>query len=59
MREGLPGGRGEVGLFVTCLVDLMRPSIAFAALRLIEAAGYKAVVPTGPDLLRAARLQCR
>jgi L-lactate dehydrogenase complex protein LldE len=47
MREGLPGGRGEVGLFVTCLVDLMRPSIAFAALRLIEAAGYKAVVPTG------------
>jgi L-lactate dehydrogenase complex protein LldE len=46
MREALPGGRGEVGLFVTCLVDLMRPSIAFAALRLIEAAGYKAVVPT-------------
>lgn len=40
-----PGTRGEVGLFVTCLVDLMRPSIAFAAIRLIESAGYQVVVP--------------
>ncbi len=40
-----PGSRGEVALFVTCLVDLMRPSIAFSALKLIEAAGYVAVVP--------------
>ncbi|MFH1815960.1 MAG: (Fe-S)-binding protein [Pseudomonadota bacterium] len=40
-----PGSRGEVGLFVTCLVDLMCPSIAFAALKLIEAAGYTPVVP--------------
>jgi L-lactate dehydrogenase complex protein LldE len=35
----------RVGLFVTCLVDLMRPSIGFAALRLLEAAGCEIVVP--------------
>jgi L-lactate dehydrogenase complex protein LldE len=37
----------RVGLFVTCLVDLMRPSIGFAALRLLEAAGADVVVPAG------------
>jgi L-lactate dehydrogenase complex protein LldE len=35
----------RVGLFVTCLVDLMRPSIGFAALRLLEAAGAEVCVP--------------
>jgi len=35
----------RVGLFVTCLVDLMRPNIGFAALRLLEAAGCEVVVP--------------
>ncbi|MBV2235563.1 MAG: (Fe-S)-binding protein [Sterolibacterium sp.] len=35
----------RVGLFVTCLVDLMRPSIGFAALKLLEAAGCQVVVP--------------
>jgi len=35
----------RVGLFVTCLVDLMRPSIGFAALRLLEANGAEVVVP--------------
>jgi L-lactate dehydrogenase complex protein LldE len=35
----------RVGLFVTCLVDLMRPSIGFAALGLLEAAGATVVVP--------------
>ena len=35
----------RVGLFVTCLVDLMRPSIGFAALRLLEAAGCEVVMP--------------
>ncbi|HVY06212.1 MAG TPA: (Fe-S)-binding protein [Burkholderiales bacterium] len=35
----------KVGLFVTCLVDLMRPSIGFASLKLLEAAGYDVVVP--------------
>lgn len=35
----------KVGLFVTCLVDLMRPRIGFAALRLLRAAGCEVVVP--------------
>ena len=35
----------RVGLFVTCLVDLMRPSIGMAALKLLEAAGCEVVVP--------------
>lgn len=37
--------RIRVGLFVTCLVDLMRPRIGFAALKLLEAAGCEVVVP--------------
>lgn len=36
----------RVGLFVTCLVDMMRPRIGFAALKLLEAAGCEVVVPT-------------
>ncbi|MBY0265754.1 MAG: (Fe-S)-binding protein [Burkholderiales bacterium] len=36
----------KVGLFVTCLVDLMRPRIGFAALQLLEAAGCEVVVPS-------------
>lgn len=39
--------RPRVGLFVTCLVDLMRPSIGFAAVRLLEQAGCEVIVPTG------------
>jgi L-lactate dehydrogenase complex protein LldE len=35
----------RVGLFVTCLVDLMRPSIGVAALRLLEAGGAEVHVP--------------
>ena len=35
----------RVGLFVTCLVDSMRPRIGFAAIRLLEAAGCEVVVP--------------
>jgi L-lactate dehydrogenase complex protein LldE len=35
----------RVGLFVTCLVDLMRPNIGFAALELLESAGYEVFVP--------------
>lgn len=35
----------RVGLFVTCLVDLMRPRVGFAAIRLLEAAGCEVVVP--------------
>lgn len=35
----------RVGLFVTCLVDMMRPRIGFAALKLLEGAGFEVVVP--------------
>ncbi|MGH6949207.1 MAG: (Fe-S)-binding protein [Kiloniellales bacterium] len=35
----------RVGLFVTCLVDLFRPSVGFAAIKLLEATGCKVVVP--------------
>lgn len=37
----------RVGFFVTCLVDLMRPSIGFAALKLLEAGGADVYVPPG------------
>jgi len=36
----------RVGFFVTCLVDLMRPSIGFAAIELLEAAGVEVYVPS-------------
>jgi len=36
----------RVGLFVTCLVDLMRPSVGFAAVKLLEEAGCKVIVPS-------------
>ncbi|WP_282604746.1 (Fe-S)-binding protein [Pelagibius sp. Alg239-R121] len=35
----------RVGLFVTCLVDLFRPSVGFAAVKLLEAAGCRVEVP--------------
>ncbi len=35
----------EVGLFVTCLADAVRPSVGFAALRLLERAGFRVHVP--------------
>lgn len=37
----------RVGLFVTCLVDMMRPEIGFSALKLLEAAGCEVIVPEG------------
>jgi L-lactate dehydrogenase complex protein LldE len=36
---------GRVGLFVTCLVDMIRPSIGFAAVKLLEDAGCAVDVP--------------
>ena len=35
----------RIGLFVTCLVDLMRPRVGFAALQLLEASGCQVIVP--------------
>ena len=49
--EALQGDGGaaarapRVGLFVTCLVDLFRPSVGFAAVKLIEASGCTVEVP--------------
>jgi L-lactate dehydrogenase complex protein LldE len=37
----------RVALFVTCLVDLFRPNVGFAAIKLLEAAGCDVVVPDG------------
>ena len=46
VEKRLPGAGKRVGLFVTCLVDLIRPSVGFAAVKLLENAGCKVVVPT-------------
>jgi L-lactate dehydrogenase complex protein LldE len=35
----------RVGLFVTCLVDLFRPTVGFAAIKLLEEAGCTVEVP--------------
>jgi len=45
MTELSNGGRVRVGLFVTCLVDLFRPEVGFAAIKLLEQAGCDVVVP--------------
>ena len=37
----------RLALYVTCLVDLMRPAIGFASLRLLKNAGCEVVVPAG------------
>ncbi len=38
------GGR-EIGLFITCLANTLRPSVGFAALRLLRDAGFTVHVP--------------
>jgi L-lactate dehydrogenase complex protein LldE len=37
--------RPRVGFFVTCLVDLFRPTVGFAAVKLLEEAGCTVTVP--------------
>ena len=41
----MPEPQPRVALFVTCLIDLMRPSVGFAALKLLETAGCRVEVP--------------
>ncbi|PIW26037.1 MAG: Fe-S oxidoreductase [Rhodospirillales bacterium CG15_BIG_FIL_POST_REV_8_21_14_020_66_15] len=41
-----PASGPHVGLFATCLVDLMRPSVGFATVKLLEDAGCRISVPT-------------
>lgn len=41
----MPETRPNVALFVTCLVDLFRPSVGLAAVKLLEQAGCDVAVP--------------
>ncbi|NIR32515.1 MAG: (Fe-S)-binding protein [Gammaproteobacteria bacterium] len=45
MTTRTDASRPHVGLFVTCLVDLFRPNIGFATVKLLEAAGCRVDVP--------------
>lgn len=45
MTTPSPDRRPRVALFVTCLVDVMRPTVGFAAVKLLEDAGCEVVVP--------------
>ena len=45
MSHTVPTPKPRVALFVTCLVDLHRPTIGFAAIRLLERAGCQVEVP--------------
>ena len=45
MSQTVPAAKPRVALFVTCLVDLHRPTIGFAAIRLLERAGCQVEVP--------------
>lgn len=47
MTEATTSGQPRVGLFVTCLVDLFRPRVGFASVRLLEQAGCTVEVPEG------------
>ncbi|HRD50866.1 MAG TPA: (Fe-S)-binding protein [Candidatus Contendobacter sp.] len=40
-----PAVKPHVGLFITCLVDLFRPTVGFAAVKLLEDAGCTVAVP--------------
>jgi L-lactate dehydrogenase complex protein LldE len=44
--DAVSAKKPRVGLFVTCLVDLIRPSVGFAAVKLIEDAGCTVEVPS-------------
>jgi L-lactate dehydrogenase complex protein LldE len=45
MSQSGPTAKPRVALFVTCLVDLHRPTVGFAAIRLLEQAGCQVEVP--------------
>ena len=42
-----PAARPKIAFMATCLVDLMRPSVGFAAVKLLEDAGCDVRVPQG------------
>jgi L-lactate dehydrogenase complex protein LldE len=41
----MPAAKPRVALFVTCLVDMHRPSVGFAAIKLLELVGCQVEVP--------------
>ena len=41
----MEGHHVQVALFVTCLIDVFRPSAGFAAVKLLEEAGCTVAVP--------------
>ncbi|MCR9103737.1 MAG: (Fe-S)-binding protein [Gammaproteobacteria bacterium] len=43
--QSVPSERPTVALFITCLVDLFRPSVGFASLSLLQRAGCEVVIP--------------
>jgi L-lactate dehydrogenase complex protein LldE len=45
MSQTVPVPKPRVALFITCLVDLHRPTVGFAAIRLLERAGCQVEVP--------------
>jgi L-lactate dehydrogenase complex protein LldE len=45
MNTNAPVSDLQVGLFVTCLVDLMRPGVGFASVELLHQAGCQVEVP--------------
>ena len=45
MTASADGSRVRVALFITCLVDLFRPQVGFAAVKLLEQAGCDVDVP--------------
>ncbi len=45
VKNGTSKTRAQVALFVTCLVDIFRPSVGFAAIKLLEDAGCEIHVP--------------
>ena len=44
-KHSPPQRKKRVALFVTCLADLFRPSVAFASIKLLEQAGCEVTVP--------------
>src|SRR6185312_5532254 len=46
-EERMPVTKPRVALFVTCLVDLHRPTVGFAAIKLLQDAGCQVEVPRG------------
>lgn len=45
MNKSIPQTPASVGLFVTCLVDLMHPSVGFAVMKLLKNTVCQVYVP--------------